>query len=50
MPKKKRKPAHDLTTEEALERLFPKRVREELHKTAEHPVPKKQVGNGKSTS
>ena len=34
MPKKNKKPAKELTTEEAMKRLFPKKVRERLKEVA----------------
>jgi hypothetical protein len=35
MPKKRKKPATEMTTEEIAERVFPKKVRDEIHRVAE---------------
>ena len=41
---RKRKPARELTTEEALKRIFPKKVRDELKRIA-HEKDDKPKGN-----
>ncbi len=46
MPRKKKK-AIDLTTEEAMKRLFPKKVRDELHRIAHEKDDSEDDGNGK---
>ena len=47
MPRKK--PAKDLTTEEALKRIFPKKAREELHRVA-HEKDSKELKEKKLTN
>jgi len=44
----KRKPAKDLTNDEAMKRLFPKKVREELKKVAHENDPPEDLESGKS--
>jgi hypothetical protein len=47
MPRPKKKDPKEWTTEEAMERLFPKKVRERAKKVAENP-PKPQVKQSQS--
>ena len=44
----KKKPARDLTDDEALKRLFPKKVREELKKVAHERDDPEELGDRKS--
>ena len=46
MPRPKKKDPSEWTTEEAMERLFPKKVREKVKKEADSP-PKPQVNRPK---
>jgi hypothetical protein len=48
MPRPKKKDPKEWTTEEAMERLFPKKVRERAKKVAEEPL-KSQVRRSKKS-
>lgn len=49
MPRPKKKDPKEWTTEEAMERLFPKKVREQAKEVTENP-PKSQVKRPKSST
>jgi hypothetical protein len=48
MPKKKQKPLHELTSEEAIERLFPKKVIKSIKQEIGNPDDHDQDGRSSS--